>query len=65
MVVGGENGMIRIWNILENHTFGMVLGTLAFHMRPVHGLAFNPSRLDILASCSEDGHVAIWNVTNF
>lgn len=51
MIVGGENGVIRIWNILENKMFGLVLGALAYHMKSVHDLAINPFKSDILASC--------------
>ena len=43
MIIGGENGVIRLWNILENKMFGLVLGALAFHMKPVHDMAINPS----------------------
>jgi WD40 repeat protein len=62
MIVGGENGVIRFWNILENKNFGQVMGTLAYHMRPVHDVALNPFNEDQLASCSEDGQFAIWSV---
>ena len=65
MFVGGNNGVIRIWNILENKKFGLVEGALAFHMKPVHDLAINPVKTEIMASCSEDGQIAIWNLNKF
>ena len=43
----------------------MVEGALVFHMKPVHDLSLNPVKTDILASCSEDGQVGIWNLKKF
>ena len=34
-------------------------------MRPVYDLALNPVKREIMASCSEDGQVAIWNLDKF
>lgn len=34
-------------------------------MRPVNGLIINPTKINILASCSEDGYVVIWNLDKF
>jgi WD40 repeat protein len=45
--------------------FGLTLGALAFHIKPVHGLALNPSNDQNMVSCSEDGQIAVWNLHRF
>lgn len=65
IICGGENGVIRMWNILESKHFGLVLGSLAFHTKSIHCLRINPFNQALLVSCSEEGQFGVWNLNNF
>lgn len=65
MICGGSNGVIRIWNILHNKMFGLIIGSLAFHMKTVHCLQINEYNPDQLVSCCDDGKFAIWSLKTY
>lgn len=45
--------------------FGLALGSLAFHMKPVNGLAISNFNEHSMVSCGEDGQIAVWNIQRF
>jgi hypothetical protein len=51
IICGGENGVIRIWNILESKIFGLIIGSLAYHMQKVNCMGINPRNSDEMISC--------------
>jgi hypothetical protein len=51
IICGGENGVIRIWNILESKIFGLIIGSLAYHMQKVNCMRINPHNSDEMISC--------------
>ena len=57
--------MIRLWNIQDNKMFGLILGSLAFHLRKVNNLKMNPYNPDQLVSSGDDGNCAIWSLSKF
>ncbi len=59
LAVGGMNGEIKVWDMLERRS----LVTLNAHEREVTALAFSAD-VETLASSSLDGTVKIWNWRN-
>ena len=57
--------MIRMWNLLEIKGLGLILGSLALHMRRVNCLRINPFRLEEMISCCENGTFGVWFLPNF
>lgn len=50
-----------MWNIMPKD-FGLILGSFAYHSKAVHNLKINQWNPGMLASCSEDGQVGVWNL---
>jgi hypothetical protein len=45
--------------------FGLIIGSLAFHMKKVNNLKINPFDYDQLVSCGDDGYCGIWSLKKF
>ncbi len=57
--------MIRLWNLVESKIFGLILGSLAFHMQRINRLRINPFDQDQMVSCCDDGSYAVWILSKF
>ena len=49
-----------VWNLEAEHS--PLHATLQMHTRAVSDISWNPSSLNILASCSADTHVHVWDI---
>lgn len=63
IISGGEEGMVRIWKITNNHH--VMIASMKEHKGSVNCIKVKESTEDECISCSSDGSCIIWDLTTF
>ena len=62
LAAGGGDNSVRCYGVAGGNEWGEVGAAAKAHAEDVNSVAWHPTKPNVLASCSDDGSVKIWNV---
>lgn len=59
LVSGDEDGMICLWDVRQT---SQTVQRLMYHKCPISSVRFSPNEPTVIAACSDDGTLSIWDI---